>query len=134
MLMAIMLTVHLDKEAIQKKYFVHLAPKGNLNAFDLDELAEVEAKKIKNPNFSFHKTNFKNIGDYFNDDELDGILIDCGVSSPQIDEPSRGFSFMRDGPLDMRFGNQVKLTCESIINNYAYEDLVRIFKRVWGRD
>ena len=35
---------------------------------------------------------------------------------------------MRDGPLDMRFGNQVKLSCESIINNYAYEDLVRIFK------
>ena len=35
---------------------------------------------------------------------------------------------MRDGPLDMRFGEQVKLSCESIINNYAYEDLVRIFK------
>ena len=87
-----------------------------------------EAKKIANPNFTFHKTNFKNIADHFNDNELDGILIDCGVSSPQIDEPKRGFSFMKDGPLDMRFGEQLQMSCESIVNNYPYEELVRIFK------
>lgn len=105
-----------------------LSTKGALASFDLDELAEIEAKKIKNPNFSFHKTNFKNITDYFSDNELDGILIDCGVSSPQIDEPSRGFSFMKDGPLDMRFGKEAEVSCENIINDYAYEDLERIFK------
>ncbi|MDA0345688.1 MAG: 16S rRNA (cytosine(1402)-N(4))-methyltransferase RsmH, partial [Proteobacteria bacterium] len=105
-----------------------LSTKGALASFDLDELAEIEAKKIKNPNFTFHKTNFKNIADHFNDNELDGILIDCGVSSPQIDEPKRGFSFMKDGPLDMRFGEQLQMSCESIVNNYPYEELVRIFK------
>lgn len=105
-----------------------LSTKGALASFDLDELAEIEAKKITNPNFTFHKTNFKNIADYFNDNELDGILIDCGVSSPQIDEHKRGFSFMKDGPLDMRFGEQLQMSCESIVNNYPYEELVRIFK------
>lgn len=105
-----------------------LSKKGALTSFDLDELAEIEAKKIKNPNFIFYKTNFSNIADYFSDNELDGILIDCGVSSPQIDEPSRGFSFMKDGPLDMRFGKQVETSCENIVNDYSYEDLERIFK------
>ena len=105
-----------------------LSAKGALASFDLDELAEIEAKKIKNPNFIFYKTNFNNIADYFSDNELDGILIDCGVSSPQIDEPSRGFSFMKDGLLDMRFGKQVEASCENIVNDYSCEDLERIFK------
>jgi 16S rRNA (cytosine1402-N4)-methyltransferase len=65
--------------------------------------------------------------------ELDGILFDLGVSSPQLDEPSRGFSFMQDGPLDMRMSRGEGLSAADVVNGASESDLARIF-RVYGEE
>ena len=109
-----------------KKILERLSNKGKLIAFDLDNEAMEESKAIKKKNFQFHKTNFSQIGNFFEDDSLMGVLIDCGVSSPQLDEPERGFSFQKDGPLDMRFNKNQELTCSDIIENYSEKELSQI--------
>jgi len=60
--------------------------------------------------------------------EVDGILMDLGLSSHQVESPWRGFSFMHDGPLDMRLGDDTRLTARDIINDYSEKELVRIFR------
>ena len=109
-----------------RKILEKLSHKGKLIAFDLDNEAMEESKSIKKKNFQFHKTNFSQIGNFFEDDSLMGVLIDCGVSSPQLDEPERGFSFQKDGPLDMRFNKNQELTCSDIIENYSEKELSQI--------
>ena len=109
-----------------RKILERLTDKGKLIAFDLDNEAMEESKSIKKKNFQFHKTNFSQIGNFFEDDSLMGVLIDCGVSSPQLDEPERGFSFQKDGPLDMRFDKNQELTCSDIIENYSEKELSQI--------
>ncbi|MBO5724865.1 MAG: 16S rRNA (cytosine(1402)-N(4))-methyltransferase RsmH [Lentisphaeria bacterium] len=64
-------------------------------------------------------------------DQCDAVLMDLGVSSPQIDDPSRGFSFRFNGPLDMRMDTSSPLTASRVLNTYEEEDLERIF-RVYG--
>ena len=102
-----------------KKILENLSPQGRLIAFDLDDAALEFSKNIKDKNFKIFKTNFSMINDYIDDNSLTGVLIDCGVSSPQLDEPERGFSFQTKGPLDMRFNQKQKLTCKDIIENYS---------------
>ena len=63
---------------------------------------------------------------------VDGVLVDLGVSSPQLDEAERGFSFNKDGPLDMRMGRQ-ELTAAQILNTYSKADLARIL-RTYGEE
>lgn len=109
-----------------KKILENLSPKGRLISFDLDDEAMEFSKDIKNENFKFFKTNFSMINDYIDDNSLSGVLIDCGVSSPQIDEPERGFSFQSKGPLDMRFNQKQKLTCKDIIENFSEKDIAQI--------
>lgn len=109
-----------------RRILERLSDKGKLIAFDLDNEAMEESKAIKKKNFKFHKTNFSQIGNFFEDDSLMGVLIDCGVSSPQLDEPVRGFSFQKDGPLDMRFNKDQELTCSDIIENYSEKELSQI--------
>ncbi len=65
--------------------------------------------------------------------ELDGILFDLGVSSPQLDEPARGFSFMQDGPLDMRMSAGEGLSAADVVNGASESELVRIF-RLYGEE
>ena len=60
-------------------------------------------------------------------DKVDGILLDLGVSSYQLDEKSRGFSYMQDAKLDMRMDTSQKLTAEDVVNDYSEEDLTKIF-------
>ncbi len=60
-------------------------------------------------------------------ESVDAVLLDIGVSSPQIDDPSRGFSFRNDGPLDMRMDRRIPLTASRVVNMYAEEDLARVF-------
>ncbi len=57
---------------------------------------------------------------------VDGVLLDLGVSSPQLDDGSRGFSYMADAPLDMRMNSQDPITAETIVNTWSYEELRRI--------
>jgi 16S rRNA (cytosine1402-N4)-methyltransferase len=60
---------------------------------------------------------------------VDGILLDLGVSSHQLDSPDRGFAYMSDGPLDMRMGIRGGLTAEQVINNYSQEELTALFRK-----
>jgi 16S rRNA (cytosine1402-N4)-methyltransferase len=78
-----------------------LGPQGRLIAFDKDLDAIAEAATIADPRFSIRHEGFRNIG-ALPPQSATGILLDLGVSSPQIDNPARGFSFRNDGPLDMR--------------------------------
>ena len=109
-----------------KKILEKLTSEGQLISFDLDDAAMVDAKNIDHKNFKFIKTNFSQIDDYVEDYSLSGVLIDCGVSSPQIDEPERGFSFQTKGPLDMRFNQKQKLTCKDIIENFSEKQIATI--------
>ena len=66
-------------------------------------------------------------------DEVDGVLLDLGVSSPQLDEAGRGFSFLRDGPLDMRMDRSGGVTAADLVNFESAERLEEIF-RAWGEE
>ncbi|MCK5804539.1 MAG: 16S rRNA (cytosine(1402)-N(4))-methyltransferase RsmH, partial [Lentisphaeria bacterium] len=61
--------------------------------------------------------------------EVDGILLDIGVSSPQIDDPARGFSYRQDGPLDMRMDTRAPISAASLLNTESEESLKRIFRK-----
>ena len=109
-----------------KKILDKLSSKGQLVSFDLDDSAMEAAKNIKHENFRFIKTNFSKIDEFIKDNSLTGVLIDCGVSSPQLDEPQRGFSFQKKGPLDMRFDQKQKLTCKDVIEKFSEKEISTI--------
>ena len=98
---------------------------------DLDALNAAKSKlKDYSDKIIFIKSNFKyfeEILDQLGIDKVDGVLMDIGVSSFQIDEVSRGFSYMEDAPLDMRMDKQQELTAAFIVNNYSVEELSDIF-------
>lgn len=107
--------------------------KGLLICLDQDEEAISYSKKrlseISN-NFKIIKTNFerlKDVLDEINISKVDGILFDLGVSSPQIDNASRGFSFQKDSKLDMRMDLTNNLTAYDVVNNYDLLKLSNIF-------
>lgn len=107
--------------------------RGWLFAFDKDTLAinysYERLSKIGN-NFELINNNFSKLKEELlkrNIDKVDGIIFDLGVSSPQIDEKLRGFSYMKDGPLDMRMDLNQKLDAKYVVNNYEYKDLLNIF-------
>ena len=78
---------------------------GRLIAIDRDPSAQNEAEALRDPRLSFRHANFSKLSDVLDADgvaQIDGILFDLGMSSPQVDDPQRGFSFRSDGPLDMR--------------------------------
>jgi len=101
---------------------------GKLIAFDQDEDAAVNA--FADPRFTFVNHNFRFLRNFLRLHKqvpVDGILADLGVSSHQIDIPSRGFSTRADGSLDMRMDRRKPLTAHTIINKYTEERLVEIF-------
>lgn len=112
-----------------------LSSEGRLICFDQDISAiEVAKERLKDylSQVTFIHTNFRNLKSGLNDigiTAVDGILYDLGVSSPQLDTPERGFSYNHDAPLDMRMDTDASLTAYEVINNWSYEDLVRIFFR-----
>jgi len=82
-----------------------LGPSGRLIALDRDPEAEAAARSLADPRFRFFRRTFSSVGAILREERLqkvDGMLFDLGVSSPQLDDPARGFSFRADGPLDMR--------------------------------
>ena len=106
--------------------------KGFLFAFDQDSDAikfSNERLSSINNNFEIINSNFVNIKEELekrNITKVDGILYDLGVSSPQLDEKDRGFSFHQDARLDMRMDKNNPISAYEVINNYTYEDLVKI--------
>ena len=106
-----------------------LNKKGFLFAFDQDEAAiKYSNEKLSSiaDNFKIIKSNFVDMKKYI-DKGVDGILFDLGVSSPQLDEEERGFSFHKDARLDMRMDKDNPLDAHYVVNNYSYEKLVEIF-------
>jgi len=107
----------------------YLSQKGRLVAFDQDK--DAAQNIIEDKRFLLVQNNFrylKNFLKYFDIKEIDGIIADLGISSHQIDEASRGFSFRNIGKLDMRMNKNNKKTAEYIINQYDEENLIYIFK------
>jgi len=110
---------------------------GLLIAIDKDEEALTVCKERLKGNVRFARSDFKRISqvlDEYNVDEVDGILADLGVSSYQIDNGSRGFSYMlQDAPLDMRMDGSQKLTAKEVVNTYQESRLYEII-RDYGED
>ena len=108
---------------------------GKLYAFDQDNVA-LENAKEKLAEYSdkvvFIKSNFVNLKEKLGEygvNEVDGVLYDLGVSSPQLDTPERGFSYNYDTRLDMRMDTDSKISAYEVVNEYSYHDLVKIFYR-----
>ena len=113
--------------------------KGYLFAFDQDsEAIRHSADRLSKigTNFTIVKSNFVHMKEELAKlgvSEVDGILFDLGVSSPQLDDEERGFSFHNDAKLDMRMDREQKLTAYEVVNTYSKEDLARIFYK-YGED
>jgi 16S rRNA (cytosine1402-N4)-methyltransferase len=112
-----------------------LSSRGKLYAFDQDETA-IENAKVKLSKYgdkiTIIKSNFLHLKEELEQagvTEVDGVLYDLGVSSPQLDTPERGFSYHHDAPLDMRMDKDASLSAYEVVNEWPYEDLVRIFFR-----
>ena len=110
------------------------SPSGQLIATDLDENAIAAASERLSEfsgRFRIYKNHYKNFAAVLSEagvSELDGVLLDFGVSSFQLDERERGFSYMQDAPLDMRMDAKAPLTAEDVVNGYAEEELAKILK------
>ena len=108
--------------------------KGFLFAFDQDDEAIKFSQNRLNEvgnNYEIIRSNFVHIKSELENRkicEVDGILYDLGVSSPQLDESDRGFSFHNDAKLDMRMDTKNDFSAYEVVNEYSYNDLVRIFR------
>lgn len=92
-------------------------------------------KYVDKGQVTFIKSNFRNIKEELAEHgvfHVDGILYDLGVSSPQLDEAERGFSYHQDAPLDMRMDQDAPLTAREVVNTYSYSELVK-FSFVMGK-
>lgn len=112
---------------------------GHLYCFDQDEYAFIKTKERLDAigsNYTFVHSNFVHLKKELNAlgvYHIDGIIYDLGVSSFQLDIQERGFSYKLDAPLDMRMNQNQELSAYTIVNQYSYEDLVRILFR-YGED
>ncbi len=120
-------------------YILQRIKKGFLFAFDQDSEAirhSTDRLKAIGTNFTIIKSNFVNLKQELENrkiTEVDGILFDLGVSSPQLDDASRGFSYHEDAKLDMRMNRDNSLSAYEVVNNYSKEELSKIFKK-YGED
>jgi len=114
-----------------KRVLTKLDTAGKLICFDQDALAIGHAKEIfgEDERVTLVNRNFESLEETLKELELlpvNGILFDLGVSSPQLDEAERGFSYMQDAPLDMRMDPSSILTAQEIVNTWSEEDLAQL--------
>ncbi|MDK6233014.1 16S rRNA (cytosine(1402)-N(4))-methyltransferase RsmH [Aerococcus sanguinicola] len=115
----------------------HLSDQGRLYAFDQDLTAIQHAKErfaeeIAQGKLQLIHRNFRYLKEELarlDVDGVDGVLYDLGVSSPQLDQVERGFSYHQNAPLDMRMDQSAPLTAEDVVNDWSYDQLVKIFYR-----
>jgi 16S rRNA (cytosine1402-N4)-methyltransferase len=110
-----------------------LGPQGRLVALDRDPQAEAAARGIADTRFSFFRTRFSELAGVLGDLKADGMLFDLGVSSPQLDDPQRGFSFRGDAPLDMRMDPTAGPTAAQWLAE-AEEEEIREVIRGYGEE
>lgn len=119
------------------EYLLSKLTTGHLYAFDQDDTAHENAKvrlkaALSENKVTLIKSNFRYLRSSLADlgvTKIDGILYDLGVSSPQFDDSQRGFSYKKEARLDMRMDQSQALSAYEVVNDYPYEDLVRIFYR-----
>ena len=112
------------------------SPTGWLSGCDRDGVAVEAAKKQLTEKFAgrfeIRRGNFAELAVWIPAASTDGVLLDLGVSSPQLDSPERGFSFQHDGPLDMRMDDRQLLKAEGLVNDSSAEELAKIFWEFGG--
>ena len=124
----------LGKGGHSKEILKKLSPKGLLIGLDQDRDAIMAAREnLKDfSNVLYFNENFENIENVLDEagfNRINGALMDIGVSSYQIDNGDRGFSYMKDGPLDMRMNEENELTAKKIVNDYSLDELWKIFSK-----
>ena len=131
----IYLDLTLGRGGHSEEILKRLSNKGLLIGVDQDETAIKESEerlsKLKDKNFKIVRDNFSNVSKIlkdFNIKEVNGVLMDLGVSSPQFDDVNRGFSYRFDAPLDMRMDQRTRLTAKDVVNNYSVEELSKILR------
>jgi 16S rRNA (cytosine1402-N4)-methyltransferase len=112
------------------------APEGYVIGLDQDAMAiEATGARLEAEfpgRFELHRGNYAEAREFVAEGSCDGVLMDLGVSSPQLDRAERGFSFMADGPLDMRQDQRQSVTAAEIVNDWGAEELARIFWALGG--
>ena len=114
-----------------KEILKHLSGNGRVIGIDRDGDAIANAEKtVNDERLLLYRDNFSNIADavsHYGFEKIDGVLIDLGVSSYQLDNAERGFSYINDAPLDMRMNRADRLNAYDVVNSYTKEALEKIF-------
>jgi 16S rRNA (cytosine1402-N4)-methyltransferase len=116
-----------------REILARLGPRGRLIALDRDPDAEQAARGMADPRFSFFRMQFSGLGALLDAERVNGMLFDLGVSSPQLEDPARGFSFRIDAPLDMRMDPSAGVTAAQWLAA-AEEEEIRGVIRDYGEE
>jgi len=114
-----------------RRILQRLGPAGRLIAFDRDPQAAAGAAEVRDPRFTFERTRFSQFASTLvrlGHERLDGLLLDLGVSSPQLDDPARGFSLRASGPLDMRMDPTQGESAAQWLARAGFDELTRVIR------